>query len=84
MQLADSACYILSREFDNLFAIALKADIDPFASCKKVFAYRVQYPFVSQIFSNFVCGALIPFCKLQKGILYLLELKQNGESNPCK
>jgi hypothetical protein len=50
------------------FAIALKVIRDPIASCNKIFDSRLQYPFISRIFPNFVCGALFPFCKLQKGI----------------
>jgi hypothetical protein len=48
------------------FSNCSKGNQRPFASCKKVFDYRVQYhPFIMQTFyTNFVPGGQIPFCKL--------------------
>jgi hypothetical protein len=38
------------------FAIALKAISDPFASCRKVFDYRMQYSCIFSDFLDFACG----------------------------
>ncbi len=64
------------------FAISLKVIRHPFARCKNLFDYRMQYPFRG--FFRFCMRYLIPFCTLQKGIGCLLDLKQKGASNPFK
>ncbi len=66
------------------FAIALKAISDPFASCRKVFRLPHAILLYFRGFFGFCMRYLIPFCKLQKGIWYLIELDQRGASNPFK
>jgi hypothetical protein len=36
--------------------IALQAISDPFASCRKVFDYRMQYSCIFAVFLDFACG----------------------------
>ncbi len=66
------------------FATALKGISDPFVSCRKGNRLPHAILFDFRGFFGFCMGYLIPFCKLQKGIWYLLELEQKGSCNPFK
>jgi hypothetical protein len=65
------------------FVTALQAISDPFASCKKVIDYRIEY---FLIFADFLILHAVsnPFLQVEKGIGYLLELEQKGARNSFK
>jgi hypothetical protein len=65
------------------FAMVLKAISDPFASYRKEFDYRMQYPF---IFADFwiLHAVANPFWQVAKRNLIAFKFKQKGASNPFK
>jgi hypothetical protein len=67
------------------FETALKGISDPFANCRKVFDYRMQYSLILTDFFGFALHAIYnPFLQAAKSNLIPLELEQKEASNTFK
>ena len=75
---------IFSKGYLITFCNCSKGNQTPFCKVREGIRLPHAIPFYFRGFFQFCLRYLIPFCTLQKGIQYLLDLKQKGAINPYK